>query len=113
MALIWVDADAFPAELRRRPVTSSSPRCAGPTVRVGVSCGRYALADTPLLDLSGPRTYTQLQSAFRPFNFPKGRLYYWKSVYVSDLSDDAIAADHGDGRHSGMSSIRSSGGSGR
>ena len=46
---------------------------------------------TPLLDLSGPMPYTALQSAFDPF-FPKGRLYYWKSTYVHDLSDACIDA---------------------
>jgi FAD/FMN-containing dehydrogenase len=41
------------------------------------------------MDLSGPIPYTALQAAFDPF-FPKGRLYYWKSTYVDDLSDEAI-----------------------
>jgi FAD/FMN-containing dehydrogenase len=31
-----------------------------------------------------------LQSAFDPF-FPKGRLYYWKSTYIDNLNDEAIA----------------------
>jgi Berberine and berberine like len=41
------------------------------------------------MDLSGPIPYTALQQAFDPF-FPEGRLYYWKSTYVDDLSDEAI-----------------------
>ena len=41
------------------------------------------------MDLSGPIPYAALQAAFDPF-FPKGRLYYWKSTYVDDLSDEAI-----------------------
>ena len=36
--------------------------------------------------------YTVLQSAFDPF-FPKGRLrYYWKSLYLDELDDEAIDA---------------------
>jgi hypothetical protein len=46
---------------------------------------------TPLLDLSGPIPYTAVQAAFDPF-FPKGLLYYWKSTYLDDLSDAAIAS---------------------
>jgi FAD/FMN-containing dehydrogenase len=42
------------------------------------------------MDLSGPMPFTALQAAFDPF-FPEGRLYYWKSTYVDDLSDAAIA----------------------
>jgi hypothetical protein len=44
----------------------------------------------PLMDLSGPMPYTALQGAFDPF-FPRGRRYYWKSRYVDDMSDEAIA----------------------
>ena len=46
---------------------------------------------TPLLDLSGPMPYTILQTAFDPF-FPRGRLYYWKSTNVHELSDACIDA---------------------
>ena len=91
VALAWSvpDVDAFPPELRRRPVV----------ILAGVYAGSVAEAErimrplreiaTPLLDLSGPAPYTALQADFDPF-FPKGRLYYWKSTYVDDLSDEAI-----------------------
>ena len=45
---------------------------------------------TPVLDLSGPDRYTHVQSGFDPF-FPKGIHYYWKSIFVDGLSDEAIA----------------------
>jgi len=47
---------------------------------------------TPLLDLSGCKPYTVVQSAFDSF-FPKGkRHYYFKSRYLNNLNDDTIAA---------------------
>jgi len=45
---------------------------------------------TPLFDMSGPMPYTAVQSGFDPF-FPRGALRaYWKSLYLDELSDDAI-----------------------
>jgi hypothetical protein len=46
---------------------------------------------TPLLDLSGTMPYTVLQSAFDAF-FPKGRLYYWKSLYLNDFDGETMDA---------------------
>jgi FAD binding domain/Berberine and berberine like len=45
---------------------------------------------TPLADISQPMPFTVVQSAFDPF-FPRGVLRnYWKSVYLPELSDEAI-----------------------
>jgi FAD/FMN-containing dehydrogenase len=45
---------------------------------------------TPLADISQPMPFTFVQSAFDPF-FPRGTLRaYWKSAYVSELSDEVI-----------------------
>ena len=44
----------------------------------------------PVLDLSGAMPYATLQSAFDPF-FPKGWLYYWKSLSMDRMDDEAIA----------------------
>jgi FAD/FMN-containing dehydrogenase len=45
---------------------------------------------TPLADISQPMPYTAVQSAFDPF-FPRGVLQsYWKSLYLPELSDEAI-----------------------
>jgi FAD/FMN-containing dehydrogenase len=46
---------------------------------------------TPLLDLSATMPYAVLQTAFDPF-FPKGRLYYWKSLYLNDFAGETMAA---------------------
>jgi len=45
---------------------------------------------TPLADISQPLPFTVVQSAFDGF-FPRGRLQaYWKSTYLTELSDGAI-----------------------
>lgn len=51
--------------------------------------GSNFLVVTSLLEMSGPIPFTAVQAAFDPF-FPKGRLYYWKSTNVHDLSDACI-----------------------
>jgi len=45
---------------------------------------------TPLADISQPMPFTAVQSAFDGF-FPRGQLRsYWKSLYLSELSDEVI-----------------------
>jgi FAD/FMN-containing dehydrogenase len=43
----------------------------------------------PVADLIQPMSYLQLQSMFDP-GFPAGRLNYWKSSFLRELSDEAI-----------------------
>jgi hypothetical protein len=44
---------------------------------------------TPILDLSATEPYVDAQAGFDPF-FPSGGLYYWKSLFTNDLSNDII-----------------------
>jgi len=44
----------------------------------------------PLADTVGPLPYTELQGLFAA-SYPPGRLNYWKSSFLTDLSDEAIA----------------------
>ncbi len=44
---------------------------------------------TPVMDVMGPVSYCQLNTMMDGL-FPKGALNYWKSSFVSDLSDAAI-----------------------
>ena len=45
---------------------------------------------TPLADISGPLPFTAVQAAFDPF-FVRGTLRsYWKSTYVTQLSDEVL-----------------------
>ena len=43
----------------------------------------------PLIDFSGPTTYIEAQQAFDE-DYPNGMRYYWKSLNLSHLNDDAI-----------------------
>jgi FAD/FMN-containing dehydrogenase len=44
---------------------------------------------TPVADLSGPMPYLDIQRLFDA-DYPKGDRYYWKSLYLDNLSDDVI-----------------------
>jgi hypothetical protein len=43
----------------------------------------------PVADLSGPIPFLTAQKLFDP-EYPNGRRYYWKSIYMNNLNDDAI-----------------------
>jgi len=43
----------------------------------------------PLADLSGPTRYEDLQAALDE-DYPDGLRYYWKSIYLTELTDEAI-----------------------
>lgn len=44
----------------------------------------------PLVDLSGPIPYEILQTAFDGIFHDQTQQYYWKSLYLDDLGDEAI-----------------------
>jgi hypothetical protein len=44
---------------------------------------------SPVMDAMGPIPYSALNTMIDPA-FPKGALNYWKSQFLTDLSDDAI-----------------------
>jgi FAD/FMN-containing dehydrogenase len=46
-------------------------------------------AAQPLIDLSGRAPYVEAQSALDPL-FPDGGLYYWKSLFLDELTDEVI-----------------------
>jgi FAD/FMN-containing dehydrogenase len=108
LALLWniPDVDAFPPELRNTPVMLvAAIHCGEPEEAERATKPLRELAE-PLLDLSHPELFTEVQSAFDPF-FPVGRRYYWKSTYLDDMSDDAATAIAAAARNrvSGMSSV--------
>jgi FAD/FMN-containing dehydrogenase len=60
----------------------------------------------PLADLSGPISWLEAQT-FYDEDYPDGMLYYWKSSYLDEISDDAneILADAGINRPSALSNL--------
>jgi FAD/FMN-containing dehydrogenase len=90
--IFWSGPDIpdLPEELRKRPVAIASAVYSG-DVNKGQQLLKplQSLAE-PLLDLSGPTRYIDLQQAFDPFFPAKEQRYYAKSLFLNDLSDDAI-----------------------
>jgi FAD/FMN-containing dehydrogenase len=90
LVVIWsVPEMGFPPELARKPVVILASVYAGPIEEGARVLQPLRELATPILDLTGPAPYAGLQASFDPF-FPKGRLYYWKSTNVHDLSDACI-----------------------
>ncbi|MGH2616446.1 MAG: FAD-binding oxidoreductase, partial [Thermomicrobiales bacterium] len=92
-ALFWgiPAVEAFPAELHGRAVHILIAVYAGDAAEGERILQPLRELATPLLDLSGTMPYATLQTAFDPF-FPKGWLYYWKSLSMDRLDEEAIAA---------------------
>jgi FAD/FMN-containing dehydrogenase len=91
IALCWsVPAhEPFPPEIHGRDVLIVAGAYAG-SVEDGEPVVQ-PLRDfgTPVVDMSGPWPWVGLQSGFDAL-FPKGRLYYWKSRALAELSEAAI-----------------------
>jgi hypothetical protein len=47
--------------------------------------------DTPIIDHSGAMPFNQVQKSLDA-DYPDGRLYYWKSLYLQGLDDETIEA---------------------
>jgi FAD/FMN-containing dehydrogenase len=91
IALYWnaPEDEPIPEEHRGSPVM----------VVVGCWCGPLDEGEratrplreiaTPIADVSGPMPFVEVQQVFDP-DYPKGLRYYWKSLYLDELSDDMI-----------------------
>jgi FAD/FMN-containing dehydrogenase len=108
LGILWntPEADPLPEHARNVPAV----------ILVGAHCGAVADGEravkplrrlaTPLADLSGPMPFLDVQQLFDP-DYPDGRRYYWKSIYLSGLGDDVIGAlaRHARARPSSLNSI--------
>lgn len=93
LATLWTtrDVPALPERARSQPVAvlggcwtgdpSEGERVTRPLRELGA----------PLADLSGPMPWVEVQRFFDE-DYPDGRLYYWKSLYLERLDDAALAA---------------------
>ena len=84
-------AEGFPADLHDRAMVAPAAMYAGPAEEGERVLRPLRELATPLLDLSATMPYAVLQSAFDAL-FPKGRLYYWKSLYLDDFDEETMAA---------------------
>jgi FAD/FMN-containing dehydrogenase len=81
--------DELPEELRGRPHVGLIGIWAGDPEEGERAVAPLRELATPLLDMSGPVDYIDLQRSLDPF-FPRGRRYYWKALYLDGFSDAAI-----------------------
>jgi len=80
----------FPEELQGQPVVIPAVIHIGDADKVGDYMQPFRELGEPILDLSGPIPFVNLQTAFDPL-FTKGeRQNYWKSLYIDALDDNAI-----------------------
>jgi hypothetical protein len=81
----------FPQETHGEPFVALGGLYAGSVEEGKRALGPLQEFATPLVDLSGPTPYLEVQTIFDE-DYPTGRRYYWKSAYLRDLGDDAIDA---------------------
>jgi FAD/FMN-containing dehydrogenase len=89
--LIWSlpVVDELPEALRGRPYVGVAGMWAGDPAEGERATQALRELATPLVDMSAPVEYLDLQRSLDPF-FPAGRRYYWKALYLDGLSDAAI-----------------------
>jgi hypothetical protein len=91
IAIFWnaPTEEPIPEEHRGAPVIVLAACYSGP-----IENGEHAIKplreiDTPVADLSSRMPYLSAQTLFDP-EYPDGRRYYWKSIYLNNLNDDVI-----------------------
>jgi FAD/FMN-containing dehydrogenase len=78
--------EAFPAELHGKPVIIPAATFIGDPAEGERLLQPLRELAAPIADLSAAHPFVALQSLFDDF-FPKGWLYYWKSLYLAGLEE--------------------------
>jgi FAD/FMN-containing dehydrogenase len=108
IAIYWnaPQGEPIPAEHRGAPVLVVVGCWCGPLDQGEQATQQLRQIATPIADLSGTMPYVEAQQLFDP-DYPKGLRYYWKSLYLDELSDDAIrlACDAGADRPTLLSTV--------
>ncbi len=88
VALYWTAPaeEPFPPEWHGKPVFILAGCWSGPLDEAEEAVKPLREVATPVADLSGPMPFVIAQSLFDP-EYPDGRRYYWKSIYLSDVGD--------------------------
>lgn len=89
--LVWTlpDVADLPAELRGRPYVGVAGMWAGDPDEGERICAPLRELATPLIDMSAAADYGEFQRSLDPY-FPAGLRYYWKALYLRELTDAAI-----------------------
>jgi FAD/FMN-containing dehydrogenase len=108
LAVIWTfpEAEAYPKEVWGKQFVALAGPYAGTVEEGERALQPLRELGTILLDMSGPSSYVAIQALFDE-EYPVGRRYYWKSSYLSGLSDDTIETllARGRARPSPLSSV--------
>lgn len=93
-AVFWTipAAPGFPESLHGAEVLILPAMYAGPPEQGEKILQPLREFGEPMLDLSMMLPYVVLQQIFDPHFPPHTLRYYWKSLYLADLSDDVVAA---------------------
>ena len=86
----WVpDEEPFPEESWGDPALVFLGCYAGDPGEGEAALAPLSEFDDPIADFSGRMSYVDLQTMLDE-DYPHGRYYYWKSLYLDELDDDAI-----------------------
>ena len=86
----WVpEIPEFPEAHRGDPAVAFLGCYAGDPDEGAEALAPYREFADPLVDLSGRTTYVELQSMLDA-DYPHGRYYYWKSLYLDELTDEVL-----------------------
>ena len=108
IAILWNSPhdESIPEAARDQPVLVLAGAYSGPFDQGEQAIAPFRQVAEPLLDFSGPMPFTAAQRLFDA-DYPDGRRYYWKSLYLDSLDDAAVATltDHAAQRPSTISSV--------
>jgi FAD/FMN-containing dehydrogenase len=108
IAILWNSPhdESIPEAARNQPVVVLAGAYSGPFDQGERAIAPFRQVAEPLLDFSGPMPFTAAQRLFDA-DYPDGRRYYWKSLYLDSLDDAAITTltDHAARRPSKISSV--------
>jgi FAD/FMN-containing dehydrogenase len=108
IAILWnsPNDESFPEAGRNVPVVVLAGAHSGPFAEGERAIAPFRQLGTPIVDFSGPMPFVSAQRLFDA-DYPDGRRYYWKSLYLDSLDDAAVSSlvDHAARRPSTISSI--------
>ena len=108
IAILWNSPheDPVPESARNLPVVILAGAHSGPFEEGERAIAPFRNVATPLVDFSGPMPFVAAQKLFDA-DYPDGRRYYWKSLYLDSLDEAAVTTlvDHARKRPSKLSSV--------
>ena len=91
IAILWNSPhdSSIPEAARNQPVVILAGVHSGPFADGERAVAPFRQVATPLVDFSGPMAFVNAQRLFDA-DYPDGRRYYWKSLYLDSLDDAAV-----------------------